>query len=114
MYCFGGQIPAVLCLNLDTYEITYFEDLYTELQKYYTDDKTVILNRDVIVENNICWLSCGRANIVVEFHMDTMRYRIYKVGNEENRYISMKKQTGNFICFPEMQLILYAGTGKRT
>lgn len=100
LYCFGGQIPAVLCLNLDTYEITYFEDLYTELQKYYTDDKTVILNRDVIVENNICWLSCGRANIVVEFHMDTMRYRIYKVGNEENRYISMKKANGKFYLLP--------------
>lgn len=100
LLCFGGRMPAVLCLNMDTYEVEYYEALHTELEQYFLNDEATIINRDVIVEENVCWLSCGRANVVVEFHMDSMNYRIYRVGNCENYYAGMRKFDDKFYLFP--------------
>lgn len=100
LFCFGAQMPVVVCLNLETYEITYYEAIHQELKKYFINDSCPVLNRDIIVEDNICYLTSGRANIVLEFHMDDMSYQIHRIGKETNCYISMKKFRDKFYLIP--------------
>lgn len=100
LFCFGAQMPVIICLDMDTYEITYFEGVHQELKRYFINDSYPILNRDTIVEDNICFLSSGRANIVLEFHMDDMSYQIHQVGKDTNYYISMKKFKDKFYLLP--------------
>lgn len=100
LFCFGASIPAIICLNMDTYELEYYEELYKEISPYFVDETAAIINRDVIIEDNICWLVSGRTNIVVEFHMDTLEYKIHRVGSENNYYAGMKKFDGKFYLWP--------------
>ncbi len=100
MFCFGAMIPAILCVDLETYEVTYFEEAHRELSKYFINNELPILNRDIIVEGNICYLSSARANVVLEFHMNDYKYKIYQVGNKENYYLSMKKFRGKIYLIP--------------
>ncbi len=100
MFCFGAQIPAIMCMDLGNYEITYYDNIYKELSSFFINEDAPILNRDIIVDDNICFLSCGRANILLEFHMDDMSYQIHRVGKDENCYISMKKFRNKIYLVP--------------
>ena len=99
-FCFGARIPAVLCVDLETYEIEYYEKMHAELVPFFTNTEIAILNRDVIAEGDVCWLVCGRANIVVEFHMDSMTYAFHRVGKSENYYAGMRRMGNEFYLFP--------------
>jgi len=82
---------AIMRLNTDSKEIDFFDDWLEPLNKLTTDEKQRFFFSGCKIAENIIMLASFRANAIVEFNMETLKSKVYEVGQRGYQY--------NGICF---------------
>ncbi len=100
-FAFGAQCCMTIVLDLETLEISYYEEMHKELKKHFNYSDGFIIGANVVTENNICYLFSKRTNIIIEFHMDDMSYKLWHIGSRENRFQSMQKFRDKIYLLPK-------------
>lgn len=100
-FAFGAELGVTLIMDMDTFDITYQEDMYKELKKYCTYTDSYFIGADVVTVDSICYLFSKRANIIVEFHMDDLTYKFWTIGSKRDRFQSMQKFRDKIYLFPK-------------
>lgn len=77
--------PAIVRLNTVTGEITAHDDWLTPLKELVGDLGGVLFKAPVAVGASI-WLAAYKANVVIEFNMETSAHHIYEVGRKGAGY----------------------------
>jgi len=77
---------AIMRLDTESKEIDFFDDWLEPLSRLITDEKQPFFGKPFrITENTIMLATCG-ANAVVEFNMETLKSKIYEVGQKNYQY----------------------------
>ena len=79
------QYPAIIRLNTETNEISYFSDWVNPLLERMDDHSGALFLSPISVGTSILLAACG-TNAVLEFDMDTCKTVIHEVGEKEYRY----------------------------
>jgi len=82
---------AIMRFNAETKEFVFFDDWLEPLSRLITDEKDPFFNTPLRITENTIMLSSYRANAVVEFNMETLKSKVYEVGQKGDLY--------NNICF---------------
>ena len=90
IFFFPGRYPAIIRINMETLEVTYFNEWYQELLKAAIgyDKNRVIFARCNCICGNCIFLPYWQGNIIVEFNMKTGRYVLHRIN----------KAVGQFSC----------------
>lgn len=86
LFLFAGRVPYIVRIDLETNEIQYIEKPVEDMAHYFQNDKFVILNKYVAVQGSRCFLASARANILLEFDMDTLEHKIHQIGKEDDYF----------------------------
>ena len=82
---------AIMRFDTESREIDFFDDWLEPLRQLTTDEKQPFFTMPLrITKSTIMLAACG-ANAVVEFNMETLKSKVYEVGQKGYRY--------NGICF---------------
>ena len=82
---------AIMRLNVDSNEIDFFDDWLESLNKLTTDEKQPFFSVHLRMTENTIMFASYRANAVMEFNMETLKSKVYEVGQKGYQY--------NGICF---------------
>ena len=77
--------PAIMCLNSETREVTYYTDWVDSVNEFSNSDEDFYLGKPCTV-GNMLWFCSGRANVVVAFDMVSCTSLVYEVGDKSYRY----------------------------
>lgn len=99
VYFTPARYPAIMRLDTLTDEVTYYSDWVEPLSKLTNDPIEAFFFQPLIVGSSI-WLASCCSNAVVEFDMETLKSKVYKVGKKENQYIGLCFDGENFWLNP--------------
>ena len=88
LYLFPGTYPAIIKLNMDSYETEYLYEPINKLGKWIVDTKSVYF-RTGIVQGNIVKMWCEPAKAVVEFDMLGKDIKICAQLPNKDKYIEI-------------------------
>jgi len=93
------QYPALMRLNTETNEVTYYSDWVDSVK--VSTSKDVLLSRPQIV-GKVLWYAACQSNAIVAFDTETCTSTVYKVGNKEYRYSGICFDGENFWLSPRV------------
>jgi hypothetical protein len=86
-----SMYKAIMRLDTESKEIDFFDDWLEHLSRLITDEKQYFFSIPLrVTENTFMFATCG-TNAVVEFNMETLKSKVYEVGQKGYKY--------NCICF---------------
>ena len=88
-YGFGSRKFGVLKLDMETGEISYSADNQYKYEQIATQGGGIICRQDCCLAEGKLYAACLRGNIVLEYDLRTEKIEIYRVGSENNRYITV-------------------------
>ncbi|MCL2187591.1 MAG: hypothetical protein FWC16_05860 [Defluviitaleaceae bacterium] len=80
-----ASYPAIMRLNTETHEISFFTDWLPAITKHTNMDDKFYFGTPLVI-GEVCWMACWHANMLLSFNMETCKSQEYVVGNDENRY----------------------------
>ncbi|MDR2554273.1 MAG: hypothetical protein LBC64_02485 [Fibromonadaceae bacterium] len=85
------RYKAIMRLDTESRQIDFFDDWFEPLKQLTTDEKQLSFIIPIkITENTIMFTVCG-TNAVVEFNMETLKSKVYEIGQKAYQY--------NGICY---------------
>ncbi|GBU23461.1 hypothetical protein R83H12_00072 [Fibrobacteria bacterium R8-3-H12] len=97
------KYEAIMRLDTESKEIAFFDDWVEPLKRLTTDEKKPFFAAPLRITENIIMLASYRANAVVEFNMETLKSKVYEIGQKSYRY--------NGICFDGKDYWLFLWNG---
>jgi len=82
---------AIMRFDTESKEIVFFDDWVEHLSRLTSDEKQPFLSIPLRITENTIMIAAYRANAVVEFNMETLKSKVYEVGQRNDQY--------NSICF---------------
>jgi hypothetical protein len=80
---------AIMRFDTESKEIVFFDDWIEPLKRLTTDEKQPLLVSPFGITENTIMLASHRANAVVEFNMETLKSRVWEVGQRDYKYSSI-------------------------
>lgn len=86
IYMLGVRYPIILRLNMETYEVSYYGEWYTEVEPYIRPQESPIFffTRDIYVEGSKFYAPLSCAGFVLCFDMEVGEASLIQVGNEKS------------------------------
>ncbi len=107
VYFFPGRYPAIVKLDLQTYEITYFSEWYDEVKNYIKNEKSVVCNARPICINDYCLFPCYQIDWLIKFSFHDGKYDICKLSDECNHILCLQYDGDDlWIAYADKPLIL--------
>lgn len=96
------RYPAIVRYNKRSKDCTYFSDWLNEMEKclILEDCYEPYFMWGVVVDQEKLMLASSKANVVLEFNMDTGEHKFYEVGQCGNRYFAMEYDGENYWLMP--------------
>lgn len=85
LFFVGSNYPAIIRMNMDTYELDYLEDPYL-FQKPYKKDQECYFRSDFSLNKNELYIASCLNNYVLGVNLDTFHFKWYEVGEAGYRY----------------------------
>jgi len=85
IYFIPYEYPAIVRLDTTTKEITHHSDWLSSHKELTGNSQKIYFNRPHIVGTTL-WLSILETNAIMEFDMESLRFTIHEVGNQNYRY----------------------------
>ncbi len=96
-FFFGGYYPAIVILNLDTYEIEYISEVFDEKGGVNTD---LFFRSGPVVFNDRLYLASSIDNSVLVIDLKLLTYEWKKVGDKDDKYSGIVFDDGFFWLSP--------------
>lgn len=96
------KYPAIVRYNKSTDEYTYYTDWVEELDSYAMgeDAGEPYFLWGVVVYQEKIMLASSKANVIMEFDMDTGKHKFYKVGPYGSKFFGMERDEDNYWLIP--------------
>lgn len=101
IFFIGCRYPAIVILDLNTDELQYCENVFTNHLRELADlsiDSFFIC--EGVVNNNLIYMASCLSNMVMIFNMDTLECEYVSVGNERNCYSGIGYDGSYFYLSP--------------
>lgn len=98
IYMIPSKYPAIVRMNIDTYEIDEFTDCVTPNSNRQADYGYFFSN--FVSENENLYLASCLDNHILTLHMQDMKYKWKEIGKKHNKYVGMTKAGGKIWLAP--------------
>lgn len=108
-YLIPGRFPAVVRLDLHTFEIEYFDSWYERLKskiKNYNNGIVFFARCNCVFDGKLL-LPCWQANIVMEFQFETGKYRFIEFPKIKHEFSGMYVRNKELFLASKSQHIIF-------
>lgn len=78
LFLFPWRYPAIVKMNLETYEIVFIDNWKDEFSNYITNKNLTFFREDILIDGEYANMITWNSPIVLRFNMDTLTYEILK------------------------------------
>jgi len=94
------RYKAIMRLDTESRKIDFFDDWLEPLRQLTTDEKQPFATMPIRITENTIMFASYRANAVVEFNMETLKSKVYEVGQRGYQYSGMCFDGKNYWLSP--------------
>ena len=99
-FLIGANYPAIICMDMITNKLTYFEEAYKHLEDKRKQLADGYVRNDYVQDGDCFYVASTLSNEVLKFCMSDCSYEWIKIGNEENRYVGIAWDGKSFWLAP--------------
>lgn len=114
MFIIGSNYPAIICLDLQTENMTYVEEPYVWLKEKKEELTDCYFRCGYVQKENFLYLASCLQNLVLKFNMETYDHEWIKVGDDNNRYSGIEWDGKNFWLAPRKNTTIVKWDGVDT
>lgn len=104
IYMMGAKYPGILRFDFQRGSFEIIDQWLKELQdEINMNRKEIFLGMRGVIEGRNIFMPCYQCNRVLEFDIATNKYRLHKVGSDENRYARLIKLHDTFVLVTHNQ-----------
>jgi hypothetical protein len=111
LFIIGSNYPAIICLDLQTENMTYIEEPYIRLKEKKEGLADCYFRCGYVQKENYLYMASSLENLVLEFNMDTHDFNWIKVGDDKNRYSGIEWDGKNFWLAPRLNTAIVKWDG---
>ncbi len=112
VFIIGSNYPAIIRLDLQSEELTYFEEPYKILEEKRKEYRDCYFRSDCVQIDNYIYLASALDNLVLRFDMQKLDFEWIRVGNEGNRYSGISWDGKDFWLAPRYNTPIVKWNGK--
>lgn len=90
IYFIGCSFPAIIRMNVDTYQLTYITEWADVLDKYISDWSDSYFRSVYISKEQDIWLPSCSCNVLVKFSTLEGSFKYYEIGKPENHFCDVE------------------------
>lgn len=113
IFLVGSNYPAIVCVDMETEMLTYFDRVYDCLEDRRKDLGDCYVRCDYVQINDCFYMASALANKVLKFDMSNCQYLWAEVGNDTNRYSGIVWDGSNFWLAPRQNTAIVKWDGER-
>ena len=88
--------PALLKYNIKTSDISKISDICAEFPEIKASNYECYFRKGAFIRDNSIMMITSAANVIANYNSESNEYRIYRVGNSDNKFISMVHDGKNY------------------
>lgn len=111
LFVFGGFYPAVLIIDLHTYEVTYFKEPFLKKEKMSYSEP--YFRGAPVQKGSVLYFACCIDNTVLKFDMSDQSFVWLEVGDSKQSYSGIVWDKGRFLLASAYSLLLIEWDGER-
>lgn len=100
LFLVGSWYPAIVRIDVESWEIEYFEDPYEEKKKKIGKVFDAFFRSHYVIKKNYLYLASCLDNSVLQFNLDTGDYKWIIIGDSENRFSGIAYDGNDFWLAP--------------
>lgn len=111
VFLIGSNYPAIVCIDAETEELTYFDKVYERLRGRRKELGDCYVRCDYVKINDCFYMASALNNKVLRFDMSNCQYSWIEVGNDINRYSGITWDGSNFWLAPRQNTAIVKWDG---
>lgn len=97
IYMLPHKYPAIVEMDINTYEIKYYDDWVEKLTPYIKDDKDIYCRKDFCQRENVIYIPFCCANVILMFDLITKISKIMNISDIEEGFSSIVTKEDGFL-----------------